>query len=152
VLSTLPMLSFTNEFGPVERDMSNGGGNPADGLRISIAGTQHDDGLGVSTPSSLDLFLGGRATRLTAQVGVDDETPGTRCVARVLGDGAELARLDLEAGSASLTLDVDLTGVRILTLATESHDASDEPAHVDWASARIHVAPEDLHTTPHPGR
>ena len=34
VLSTLPMLSFANESGPVERDMSNGGGNPRASLGV----------------------------------------------------------------------------------------------------------------------
>src|SRR5690606_19848003 len=44
VLSRLPMLSFRNESGPVERDMSNGGGNPADGIPMHVAGAPLDDG------------------------------------------------------------------------------------------------------------
>jgi NPCBM/NEW2 domain len=170
-LSSLPMLAFRNESGPVERDQSNGGGNPGDGQRITIAGAEHDDGLGVSTPSSIDIYLGRRARLFEAHVGVDDETPGTRARARVLGDGIELASLTVEAGRPATVLDVDVRGVRVLTLTTDAPttdarttdalttepaavplaDHIDSTAHVDWASARIHVTPEDMHTTPGPG-
>lgn len=171
LLSALPMVAFRNESGPVERDQSNGGGNPGDGRRMCIAGGEHDDGLGVSTPSTVDVFLGGRADRFEVEVGVDDETPGRRAVARVLGDGAALAVARIEAGHPAVALDVDVTGVRILTLATEHASepgpasatapgvpgpgparASDLPAHVDWAAARISVAADDLHRTPPSGR
>lgn len=152
VLSTLPMLAFTNESGPVERDQSNGGGNPGDGIRQHVAGASHDDGFGASTPSRFDLHLGGRAARLRVAVGVDDETPGTAAIARVLGDGVELARAEVAAARAATLLDVDVTGVAILTLVTEPVDPDSAPAHVDWASGRLDVAPSDLHITPNPGR
>lgn len=144
-LSALPFLSFTNESGPVERDQSNGGGNPGDGTTLSIAGARHDDGIGVSTPSALEVFLGARASRLTASIGIDDETPGTRAVARVLGDGVELASFALASGSNATEADVDVRGVRVLTLATEAHPGDTVPAHVDWARARILVPDDDLH-------
>lgn len=137
--SALPMLAFVNESGPVERDMSNGGGNPADGQRMSIAGQEFDHGFGVSTPSRLDLHLGGRAERLTLLVGVDDETPDTRARAIVLGDGVELASVEVESGAPAIPLDVAVGGIRILSLATEP--LASTPAHVDWAAT-------DLHTTP----
>ena len=151
-LSRLPMLAFRNESGPVERDMSNGGGNPADGGRLRIAGAEYDDGFGTSTPSSLDLHLGGRAERLTGLAGVDDETPGTRARVRVLADGAELFSAEIAAGAPPVAIDVDLTGARILTLTSEPIEPGDQPAHVDWAAGRITAPPADLHTTPHPGR
>lgn len=137
VASQLPMLAFVNEFGPVERDMSNGGGNPRDGKQMSIAAVEYDDGFGCSSPSSFDLHLGGRADRLTGAVGVDDETPDTAAAVAVLGDGVELFRTDLVSGDPAVELDVDLTGVRILTLTAEPR--ADTPAHVDWARLRIHA-------------
>jgi hypothetical protein len=135
------MLAFSNESGPVERDMSNGGGNPVDGQRMSISGAEYEHGFGVSTPSRFDLHLGGRATRLTVSVGVDDETPDTRARAIVLGDGRELASAEVASGTPAQSLDVDVSGVRILSLATEP--LASTPAHVDWAHT-------DLHTTPSP--
>jgi len=147
-LSTLPMLAFTNEFGPVERDQSNGGGNPGDGIPQSIAGEPHERGFGVSTPSRIDLPLLGRAARVRVHVGVDDETPGTLALARVLGDGVELARTEVVAGRAATLLDVEVSGIGILSLVTEPVGPADtSPAHVDWASGLVEVAPSDLHTT-----
>jgi hypothetical protein len=139
VLSTLPMIAFRNEFGPVERDMNNGGGNPRDGQPMVIAGESFDDGLGASTPSSVTIHLGGRADRLTVRVGVDDETPEARALAIVRGDGRELARVGIAAGGTAVELELDVTGVRLLELATESVAGSAVPAHVDWASARLRV-------------
>ena len=139
VLSTLPMLSFQNESGPVERDMSNGGGNPKDGIAMHVGGVSFDDGFGASTPSSFDLHLGGRAQRLAVSVGVDDETPGTAAVAVLLGDGRELASATITGGDAALEWDVDVTGVHTLTLSTREVAKGESPAHVDWASARLTV-------------
>lgn len=138
-VSALPMLSFQNESGPVERDMSNGGGNPADGSPMRIAGTYFADGLGVSTPSSVDLYFGGHAGRFRASVGIDDESPQTRTRAVVSGDGRELSSVVLEAGNTAVDIEVDVSGVRVVTLSTREVAAGDPPAHVDWASARFIV-------------
>lgn len=138
-VSLLSLLAFTNESGPVERDQSNGGGNPNDGVPMRIAGEAFDDGLGVSTPSSVDLYLGARADGFSASVGVDDESPATRAIVVVSGDGRELATRVVEAGQPPLQLTVDVTGVGILTLSTREVATGDAPAHVDWASARIIV-------------
>jgi hypothetical protein len=151
VLSGLPMLAFRNESGPVERDMSNGGGNPGDGAPQRVAGTAFADGFGVSTPSSIELALDRRAERLRLAVGVDDETPEARAVAEVLGDGRTLASVELAAGEPAAVLEVDVTGVTTLELRTTPPAADPGAvAHVDWAHGRLHVGPLDLHTTPAP--
>ncbi|MGD8167221.1 glycoside hydrolase family 97 catalytic domain-containing protein [Herbiconiux sp. P16] len=149
-LSTLPMLAFENESGPVERDQSNGGGNPRDGQRMRVAGTEFDHGFGVSTPSAFRLFLGGNGGSLTGFVGIDDETPATAAVAIVEADGRELLRLSLTAGADPIGFEVDLAGAGILTLRTERRpgdapvpftraahsfeSGAPDAAHVDWAS------------------
>lgn len=138
-VSLLPLLAFRNESGPVERDQSNGGGNPNDGSPMRMAGEAFDDGLGVSTPSSVDLYLGARADGFVASVGVDDESPATRAIVVVSGDGRELATRLVEAGQPPVQLAVDVTGVGILTLSTREVATGDTPAHVDWASARLIV-------------
>lgn len=138
-VSALPMLAFQNESGPVERDLSNGGGNPADGSPMVVAGVDFADGLGVSTPSSVELYFGGNVGRFTASVGIDDETPQTRTHAVVSGDGRELSSVVLEAGQPAAEIDVDVSGVQVLTLSTREIAAGDPPAHVDWASARLLV-------------
>ncbi|MGO4299423.1 glycoside hydrolase family 97 catalytic domain-containing protein [Leifsonia sp. RAF41] len=131
-LSALPMLSFRNESGPVERDMSNGGGNPRDGRRMRIAGDEYGSGLGMSAPAEARFHLGGRAARLSGLVGIDDETPDTAAAVVIEADGEELFRVELHAGRPALPFDLDLRRRTTLTLRTEP--LSDAPAHVDWAS------------------
>lgn len=140
-LSALGMTGFENESGPVERDQSNGGGNPGDGQRMRIAETEHDDGFGVSTPSRLSFYIGGRADRMDVQVGVDDESPGTSAIARVLGDGAVLAETKVVSGRPAQVVTAGLRDITELVLTTEPDGADLPPAHVDWASARVTGAP-----------
>jgi hypothetical protein len=128
--------------------MSNGGGNPRDGRRLSVAGAEHDDGFGMSAPAECRIHLGGRADRLTGVVGIDDETPGTAATAVIDADGEELLRVELAAGDVAAPFVVDLRGRSTLTLRTEP--ISDTPAHVDWASTAL----IGIHQTQsqHPGR
>ena len=134
-LSELPMLSFRNESGPVERNMSNGGGNPRDGRRITIAGDEHDSGLGMSSPAEARFHLGGHGTRLTGVVGIDDETQAATATAIVEADGEELLRCELVSGNPAIPFDLDLRERTTLTLRTEPR--SRDAAHIDWASAQI---------------
>ena len=108
---------------------------------MAIAGEAFADGFGVSTPSAATLHLGGRAERLVTRVGVDDETVrgevAPAAVAIVRGDGRELARAEVRGGDPAASLDVDVTGVRLLELVTEPVGV--DVSHVDWAAARLHV-------------
>ena len=134
-LSSLPMTAFRNESGPVERDMSNGGGNPKDGRRMTVAGRSHDVGLGMSSPAEAHFHLGGRALRLVGGVGVDDETPGGAATVSVVGDGQELLTLTVAAGDEPAAYDVDVQGRNTLVLRTAALTA--EPAHIDWLAPRL---------------
>ncbi|GHJ54320.1 hypothetical protein Nm8I071_36270 [Nonomuraea sp. TT08I-71] len=134
-LSSLPMLAFRNESGPVERDMSNGGGNPGDGRRMSIAGQEYDTGLGMSSPAEAHFHLGGRGERFDGVVGIDDETPATAAAAIVEADGSVLFRVDLTAGAPAVPFRIDITGCRTLTLRTEP--SSESAAHIDWANPTL---------------
>jgi len=138
-VSRLPMLAFNNESGPIERDMSNGEGNPRDGNAMRIAGETFDDGLGASTPSTIDLHLGGVRARLVVRVGVDDETQGTRARVEIVGDGVTLASGVIASNEAPLDVDLDVSGIEILRLSTTPVAEGESPAHVDWASARLIV-------------
>ena len=148
-VSALPFLAFRNESGPVERDSSNGGGNPNDGEAMSIAGDIYEHGIGVSAPSWVRLHLGGRASSFSALVGVDDETtrgwevfggrrsvPSATARVSVVVDGVERAHLDIRSGEAAASIVADLTGGQILELRV----TSDGEAHIDWANALIDVA------------
>ena len=128
-------IAASNQFGPVERNQTNGGGDPFDGQPMTIGGTVYDRGLGVSSPSHLRFAVGGIAQRLTGSVGIDCETPATRATARVVGDGVVLASFELEANLEPQELDLDITGVHLLDLETVA--TSTDPAHVDWINPQI---------------
>ena len=120
--------------------MCNGGGNPRDGRPMAIAGESFDDGLGMATPSSVRCTSAAAPT-LTRRPGRGrrrDRPAPTRWRSSAV-DGRELVRVAVTGGRPAVALDVDLTGVRLLELVTESADPSTDPAHVDWAAARIHV-------------
>ncbi len=133
-VSSLPFISCSNEVGPVERDMANGGGDPRDGAPMSIAGVRFEHGLGVSAPSHVELHLAGGANRLTGSVGVDDETASASGTARLVADGVELRRFELS--NHSLPIDVDVTGVTSLRLEVLAGDGAE--THVDWAHLELH--------------
>ncbi|RIQ20281.1 glycoside hydrolase family 97 catalytic domain-containing protein [Jiangella rhizosphaerae] len=144
-LVALTPVAAANGSGPVERDMSNGEGNPADGRPMSVAGVHHPKGLGVCAPSDVTWVLDGVPARLTASVGVDDESPaGTTATCAVVGDGRVLTTIEVAAGEPARELDVDLTGITRLRLVVRPPAAGAEPAHVDWIDP--HVRPRTSHS------
>lgn len=137
-LSSLPMLAFQNESGPVERDMSNGGGNPKDGGRMTVADQEYESGIGMSSPGEARFHLGGHAVRLVGSVAVDDETPDSSARAVIEADGEVLTEISVSSGHAPVAFDLDLTGRRALALRTESRSAT--PAHVDWIAPELNTS------------
>jgi hypothetical protein len=153
-LSALPFLNFRNASGPVERDQSNGGGNPKDGVRQTIAGDKFDHGIGMAAPGWVRFHLGGVAATFTALVGIDDEPPfvgmgqqphpapdhALTARASVLVDGVERAAFDIVEGLAATAVSVDVSGGQVLELCVTSPDR--EP-HIDWAEALLTVTAVD---------
>ncbi|GIF48242.1 glycosyl hydrolase family 97 [Asanoa ferruginea] len=137
-LSELPMLSFVNADGPVERDQSNGGGNPRDGQPMRVAGQRFDRGLGTAPASEARFHLGGRAETFAGAVGVDDESTG-RARVSVLADGHEVFAAVVEAGKPVTTFNLAIHGVRTLCLRGETVAPEDIGVHVDWVDTTIHV-------------
>ncbi|MCL2465512.1 MAG: NPCBM/NEW2 domain-containing protein, partial [Micrococcales bacterium] len=129
-------IAARNGFGPVERDQSNGGGDPFDGASLAIAGTTYPHGLGVCAPAAVSFAIGGVAERFTALVGIDDETPDTTATAEVRGDDHLLVRMELRAGQPSMPVDVDVRGVQQISLVV--HGTTPTPAHVDWVGPTLH--------------
>lgn len=137
-VSSLTFLSATNGWGPVERDTSNGDNKPGDGATLTIAGTTYAKGLGTNADSDVSLYLAGHCTRLTAQVGVGDETRGAGSVTfSVVADGRTLVTTPtLKGGATAVPLDVDVTGAQVVELVVgDGGDGGDgngiDPG--DWA-------------------
>ncbi|MCU1507274.1 MAG: hypothetical protein JWP05_2243 [Microbacteriaceae bacterium] len=136
-ISSLPFLACSNAIGPVERNSSNGGGDPRDGRPMLVASVPYADGLGVSAPSSVSYYLAGAAARFTGSVGVDDETPSGVATASIVGDEVVLATFTLRGGDRAQGFDLDVTAVTILQLVITPVSADE--THIDWAEARLQV-------------
>ncbi|MET7737466.1 beta-galactosidase [Streptomyces sp. NPDC005402] len=134
-VSDLPFLSSTNGWGPVERDSSVGEQAAGDGRTITIAGVGYAKGLGTNALSDVQLYLGGNCSRLTAQVGVDDETKGAGTVTfSVIADGKTLVTTPAISGKqAAVPVDVDVSGAQVVDLKVGDAGDGNGNDHGDWA-------------------
>ncbi|MFI6388059.1 NPCBM/NEW2 domain-containing protein [Nonomuraea sp. NPDC050540] len=114
-VSDLRWLSMANGKGAVER------------RKIVVNGATYAKGLTAHAPGTLDYYLGGRCTKLTAHVGVDD-TAGTggTVTFEIWADGRKAAGSGVRTGAmAALPLAADVTGARLVRLVVT--DAGDGP-------------------------
>ena len=127
-----------------EHRKSYGRNKTADGRVLKLGGQPYDRGLGTQSRTLLAYRLDPRDRRFQAAVGLDDRAgPLGSVVFRVLVDGKERAITPpMTARDAPRTLDVDLTGARVLILATEFGDRGDVQDLADWIEARIIRAPD----------
>ncbi len=137
-VSDLPFQS-TNGWGPAERDTSNGEALAGDGHPITLNGTVYAKGLGVHANGDVTLATGGQCTRFTAVVGVDDEVGSAGSVTfTVLADGRTVAATGVLTGSsASVPLDVDVTGAQRVDLLIGDAGDGNGNDHSDWANAQL---------------
>jgi len=139
-LSTLPMISATNGLGPVERDQSNGGGDPRDGHILTIDGEQFLHGFGVSGHSALVFFLGGDVTSISGFVGIDEETSNTSAVAAILLDGVQQLSMPISSTDAAVPFTLDVRDAQTLELRTvPSPPFCPSSVHIDWAHVYLHA-------------
>ncbi len=142
-VSALPFFSATNGWGPVERNTSNGEQAAGDGKPITLNGVVYASGLGTNAVSDVALYLGGNCSRFTATVGVDDEAGGNNgsVTFSVISDGRTLTTTPVLTGnSASVSLDVDITGTQLLDLLVGDGGDGNGLDHADWADASLHCA------------
>ncbi|MER6738403.1 beta-galactosidase [Streptomyces puniciscabiei] len=134
-VSDLPFLSSTNGWGPVERDTSVGEQAAGDGRPISINGVGYTKGLGTNSVSDVELYLAGKCSRLTADVGVDDETGGAGTVTfSVIADGKTLVTTPtLRGKQAARPIDVDVSGAQVVDLKVGDAGDGNGNDHGDWA-------------------
>ena len=138
-VSDLPFLSSTNGWGPVERDTSVGEQAAGDGRAITIAGVGHAKGLGTNSVSDVQLYLAGTCSRLTAEVGVDDETGGAGTVTfSVIADGKTLVTTPTIRGrQAAVPIDVDVSGAQVLDLRVGDAGDGNGNDHGDWGTPTL---------------
>ncbi len=154
-LSDLTWVSATNGWGPVEKDMSNGGQNAGDGTTITLNGVTYAKGLGAHAASDIVYNLNGQYSLFQSAVGADDETGATAGLDfQVYADGT----LVWDSGGMAQTdptqsFSLNMTGVQQLRLHLDDLDGDYSYDHGDWAGARltqvqIPSAPTGLTATP----
>lgn len=148
-LSDQPWTYMANEWGPVERNLSNGGQGAGDGRTLTLNGVSYANGLGTFAPSSMEFRMGPACSTFTADVGVDDEI-GNRgsVIFQVLGDGQKLFETGVMTGTnATAKVNVSISGVHSLRLQTMAVDATSYDSG-DWANATV-TCPTQPNAPPH---
>ncbi|MGA4847873.1 NPCBM/NEW2 domain-containing protein [Streptomyces sp. G5(2025)] len=140
--SDMVWLKSTNGYGPAERDRSNGESGAADGRTLTLAGKIYEKGIGAHADSVIEVYPGGRCTKFTADVGIDDEINGYGEVAfSVEADGKVLWTSPKVTGaSATVPVDVDVRGARHVELTVKDTNGSKSGDHGDWAAAKFSCA------------
>ncbi|MET9430673.1 endo-alpha-N-acetylgalactosaminidase family protein [Streptomyces sp. NPDC003036] len=137
--SDLDWASARSGWGPVERDMSNGGTASGDGTPLRIGGVAYAKGLGTHAPATVRYYLGGKCAAFTAEVGVDDAQATRGSVQfTVLADGAQKAASPvLRASDAAWPLTADVTGASYVDLVVGDGGDGSGNDHADWGNARF---------------
>ncbi|MCQ8188021.1 NPCBM/NEW2 domain-containing protein [Streptomyces rugosispiralis] len=135
--SDLPWLSALNGWGPVEKNTSVGENDAGDGHPLTIGGTTYDKGLGVHAPSEVTYYTGGRCSRFTAQVGVDDEegTAGTVGFEVWADDTKVASSKTLTNADPATALDAAIGGAKTVRLVVTDGGDGITSDHGDWADA-----------------
>jgi hypothetical protein len=138
-LSDLNWVSATNDWGPVERDGSNGEQDPSDSKTISLGGVPYAKGLGVHAASTVVYALNGGYTRFLTDVGVDDEVGDNGTVNfQVYLDGTLAYESGtLRGSSATSSVDLNVSGKNELKLVVTNAGDNAYFDHADWAGARL---------------
>ncbi len=134
-LSDLDLSKTRQGWGTPHRDQS------VDGRPLRLGGRTFARGLGTHADSILPVDLGGGSRRFQAVVGVDAETGGLGTVEfRILADGKQIYQSGILQGSGKpREVDVDVTGVRLLSLIVTTGNDTNQFDHADWAEAVFEV-------------
>jgi alpha-galactosidase len=140
-LGDLAWATARNGYGPVERNMANGGARAGDGAPLTINGVVYPKGLGTHAPAELVYYLAGRCSKLTVDVGIDDERdprplPGQGTATFELwADGVKVADSGLRTWQdGPLTLTGTLTGAKYLRLVGTVGPDTNSYDRTDWAA------------------
>jgi alpha-galactosidase len=138
-VSDLQWTSSFNGWGPAERDRSNGETGSADGHTITIGGQTYAKGVGAHSPGEIDVYVGGRCSAFTSDVGLDDEVGDRGSVDfQVFADGAKVADSGVVRGAdAAKPLTAALPAPEFVRLVVADGGDGNSYDHADWAIARL---------------
>ncbi|HTQ10431.1 MAG TPA: NPCBM/NEW2 domain-containing protein, partial [Fimbriimonadaceae bacterium] len=131
----MPLLSWRQGWGSLSVDRSVGG------RPLTLHGRVYPHGLGTHASSRLVYALDERFNRFHAVVGVDDEMASfgkSSIDFKVVGDGKTLFDSGVMRNSTPpRSVDIDVRGIRELTLIAGDGGDGIEDDHADWADASL---------------
>ncbi|NAZ83252.1 hypothetical protein GTR02_15640 [Kineococcus sp. R8] len=137
-VSTLPLTTVANAWGPVELNRSNGEGATGDGRTLSISGRTFSSGLGVHAGSDV-RFANDGASTFAATVGLDDEVGANGSVVfQVHADGSKVYDSGVVTrASGARAVSVNVKGKRDIRLVVTDAGNGNAFDHADWADAAL---------------
>lgn len=133
-LEELDITKIVQGWGKPQKNLS------VDGRSLTINGTKFEHGVGTHATSRMIIDLKGAAKSFSAFVGVDDEIgdhPGSVCF-RVYADQKKVFDSDvMKAKNPAKEVNVDLKGIKILSLIVTAADDNINFDHADWVDAVI---------------
>jgi alpha-galactosidase len=140
-LSDVTFAQERGGYGPVERNMSNGSWKGGDGKPLSIGGVKYAKGLGGHAPTQLILYLGGKCTAFSSDVGVDDERDERMAGSasfEVWADGVKAADSGVRTWrDGPVTVSAGVTGARFLRLVITDGGDGVSYDRGDFAGAKV---------------
>jgi len=107
---------------------------------LTIGGVVYKKGIGTHAVGLIEMELKGTAERFQGLVGLDDEVKGKMgsAVFVVMTDKKEVFRSSLmKSGMAAVNVDINLKGVKRLSLIVEDGGDGIDSDHADWVNAFI---------------
>ncbi|RAS71402.1 alpha-galactosidase [Lentzea atacamensis] len=137
-------VTFTTErsgYGPVERDRSNGGYVGGDGKTLTINGKTYEKGLGTHANAELILYVGGRCTSFSSDVGIDDERDVNQqgsAIFEIWADGTRVASSGLRTWKDdAVSISGSLQGAKFLRLVVNDSGDGVRFDRGDFAGAKL---------------
>jgi alpha-galactosidase len=137
-LDQLDVRSATQGWGEPHKNKS------VEGHPLAIGGKTFEHGFGTHAESILHINLDGGAQGFSASVGVDDEVNSNTNASVdffVIGDGKNLWESGvMHANDLAKTCEVNLAGVKLLTLKVGDAGDGNDHDHADWVDAKFETA------------
>lgn len=120
------------------------------GRPLRLQGKTFARGVGSHAAGTFYAELDGNAKRFQATVGVDDDSNGPGSIGvKILGDGKVLFKSPvLRTGGMPSVIDLDLSGVKLLTVKMDDGGDNNAFDHVDWCDAKFIVEDADPKLVP----
>lgn len=113
----------------------------AGGAALVMHGVTYPTGIGTASVSTIDFYVGGNCSTLTATVGIDDSanwtSAGGTAVFQVYGDGAKLYDSGLVTRAATQAMSVSLGTAKVVSLVVGDGGDGTYNDRADWGGLQI---------------